>query len=257
MKFDVSYSGPAINDLSDPNVPNPDNRPRPNRTSLTGYPALRYRIDSSSAINASTGVRWFTPYQRITGGKAENPPGENSSEISNPSLGYDRTYAIGRSQMRSSVKGSYITSDYYETRGQVASLGLGQSIKYTPGTARLILGLALDLDYYFFNREYQEKWPDRKGGDGQISSYYLTYIPSVEYKLFDNFGIRGSVGWSYSNRRSEGSFWKWAEVEPTGRLGFGWAISREVFFSPYVSFYTKHPALNSTNLGFSTVFSIL
>jgi hypothetical protein len=256
LKFDLSYSGPAVNDLSDPNMPNPDGRPRPNRTSLTGYPALRYRMSPNDAINLSTGIRWFTPYQRVTGGEAENPPGENSYEISNPGISYDHTYLVGKTQMRSGVNASYITSDYYEVRGEVASVGYKQGVKYVPGSSRVTLGMSVDFDYYIFNREYQPRWPDKKGGDGQVSNYYLTYIPSFEYKILDNLNFKSSVGWSYSNRRADGSFWKWAEVEPTGRIGLGWAVTREVYFSPFLGFYTKHPSINTTNLAFSTVFSI-
>lgn len=258
LKFDLSYTGPAINDLSDPNQPNPDSRPRPNRTSLSGYPALRYRMTPNDAINLSTGIKWFTPYQRVTGGEAITPKGEKSYEVSNPGISYDHTYLAGKAQMRSGVNASYITSDYYEVRGEVASLGFKQGVKYVPGTTRLILGFSYDIDYYFFDRGYQETWPGQKKGvgDGKVSTYYQSFIPSVEYKLLDNLTFRTSIAWSYSNLRSEDSDWYWQEVEPTGRVGFGWAATREVYFSPYLSFYSKHPAIDSTGLAFSTVFSI-
>src|SRR5262245_10017142 len=62
MKFDLSYQGPPVNDLSDANMPNPDNRPRPNRTSLSGYTGMRYRMNSNTAMNMSTGMKWYAPY---------------------------------------------------------------------------------------------------------------------------------------------------------------------------------------------------
>lgn len=257
LKFDLSYSGPAVNDLSDPNMPNPDNRSRPNRTALTGYTGLRYRISPNAAANLSTGLRWYTPYQQITGEDTTKPKGENDYEISNPQVSYDRTYPVGQTQMRSSLKAVYVTSDYYQLRGETGGLGYTQAVKYQPFGTRLITGLALDLDYYFFNRGYQARWTNgQKGGDGKISNYYITYIPSLEYKVTDKFNLRTSVGFSYSNQRSAGNNRDWQELEPTGRLGFGYAFTREIYFSPYVGFYTKRPSLNTTNVAFSTVFSI-
>jgi len=256
LKMDMSYSGPAVNQLHESDMPNPDGRPRPNRTSLSGYAGLRYRLSPNSAVNASTGFRWYTPFQHIKGEETNKPATEKDYEVTNPGLSYDRTYPFLATQMRSSFKSSYVTSDYYLARGQVGSVGYGQGIKYQPGGGRTILGFIADVDYYFFNREYQPRWPGQRTGDGRISQYYWNFIPSLEYKLTDRFNLRTSVAWSYSNLRSEGSFWKWAEVEPTGRAGFGWAITREIYFNPYLGFYTKNPAIKTTNVAFSTVFSI-
>ncbi len=256
LKFDLSFAGPPVDNLSDPSMPNPDGRARPSRTVLSGYPALRYRFNSNSALNMSTGVRWYAPYQQITGAETEKPKGEKDYAIANPQISYDRTYPFYATQMRSSFKGSYITEDYYQLRGEWAGLGYTQGVKYTPGQGRVILGLALDFDYYLFNRDYQAKWPGQKSGDGKVSNYYLTYIPSLEYKLMDKLNFKTSVGWSYSNQRSTGNFREWQEVEPTGRAGLGWSVTREVYFYPYVSFYTKRPSISTSNVAFSTVFSI-
>ena len=256
LKFDLVYSGPPVDNLSDPSMPNPDGRARPNRTVLSGYPAIRYRFNPSSALNMSTGVRWYAPYQNVTGEDTAKPQGEKDYAMANPQISYDRTYPFYATQMRSSFKGSYITEDYYQLRGEWAGLGYTQGVKYTPGKGRVILGLSLDLDYYLFNRDYQEKWPGQRTGDGKVSNYYLSYIPSFEYKIMDKLNFKTSVGWSFSNQRSRGNFRDWQEVEPTGRAGLGWSITREIYFYPYLSFYTKHPAISTTNLAFSTVFSI-
>lgn len=249
LKFDLSYSGPPVDNLSDPEMPNPDDRPRPNRTSLGGFMGLRYRMNSNEAFNVSTGLRWFTPYHQMAGEHVKKSAGDKDYEIANPQLSYDRTYPLGPTQMRSSVKGSYTTSDYYLDRGQVGSVGLAQAVKYTVLDTRWILGAVADIDYYFFNRSFERQ-------DGRMSQYYISVIPSLEYKLRDNLNLRTSVAYSYANYRMADNSWIWQEQVPSGRFGLGWAITRDIYFSPFLSFFTKDPAIRTTSLSFSTVFSI-
>lgn len=249
LKFDLSYSGPPVDDLSNPEMPNPDNRPRPNRTSLGGFMGLRYRINTSSALNVSTGLRWFSPYHQMAGERVNKPNGAKDYEIANPQVSYDRTYPLGATQMRTSVKGSATTSDYYQERGQQASVGVVQAVKYKVLDTPWILGALFDADYYFFNRRFEER-------DGRMSQYYLSLIPSIEYKLLDNLNLRTSVAYSFANLRMADNSWVWDDQVPSGRFGLGWAITRDVYFSPYLSFFTESPAIRTTSLSFSTVFSI-
>ncbi len=250
LKFDLSYSGPPVDNLSDPQMPNPDNRPRPNRTSLGGLMGLRYRITSADAINLSTGARWFTPYHQVAGERVEKRPTDKNYEISNPQISYDRTYAAGPTQMRSSVKATFITSDFYREQAENSSVGLSQGVKWTVMQSRFIVGNVFDFDYYFFDREF------RRGDAGNISSYNFSLIPSLEYKLLDNLNLRASSAWSFSQLRRADNDWDWESLQPSARAGLGWAITRDIYFSPYVSFFTMQPAIRTTSASFSTVFSI-
>lgn len=249
LKFDLNYSGPPVDNLSDPQMPNPDNRPRPNRTSLGGFMGLRYRLDSNSALNASTGVRWFTPYHQLVGEHVDRRSQDKDYEIANPQTSYDRTYPVGATQMRSSFKGSFTTSDYYRELGQRGSVGVSQGIKWIIGKSRWIVGGVADVDYYFFARKY-------KKGDGNISNYNLSLIPSLEYKLTDSLNFRSSCSWSFSQMRRADNDWDWESLQPSARAGLGWAITRDVYFNPYLSFFTMRPAMRTTSASFSTVFSI-
>lgn len=250
LKFDLSYSGPPVDNLSDPQMPNPDNRPRPNRTSLGGFMGLRYRMTSNDALNLSTGARWFTPYHQLAGEHVNKRAADKDYEISNPQVSYDRTYPLGPTQMRTSLKGSVITSDYYRDQAETSSVGFAQGVKWTVLNSRWIVGNVLDFDYYFFSREW------RKGDAANLSTYGFSLIPSLEYKLADNLNLRASCAWTFSQLRRASNEWDWESLQPSARAGLGWAITRDIYFSPYLSFFTMHPSIRTTSASFSTVFSI-
>jgi hypothetical protein len=250
LKFDLSYAGPPIDNLSDPEMPNPDNRPRANRTSLAGYMGGRYRVNSNEAWNFSTGLKWFTPYQTMAGEHVDKGRGDKDYEIANPQVAYDRTYPMGATQGRTSFKGSYTTADYYVDRGQRANIGVTQALKYTVLQSRWILGGSLDFDYYYFEREYNPRT------DGRLSNYNINLIPSLEYKVRDSLNLRTSVAYTFTNMRMRGSWYKWDELMVNQRLGVGWALTRDVYFNPYITFFPGYPAIRTTSLSFSTVFSI-
>ncbi|MGE4133045.1 MAG: hypothetical protein AB7F86_15495 [Bdellovibrionales bacterium] len=250
MKFDLSYQGPPVGQLADPEMPNPDNRPRDNRTSLSGYTGLRYRMDSNSAVNASTGLKWYTPYQHMIGEKVQKRRNSKDFELANPGLGYDRTFVWLGTQFRSSLGGSVTTQEYYLDRGQRGSLGLGTSFKHNVFNSRWIVGLIYNFDLYGYNRAYEKT-------DSRVSRYYQSFIPTLEYKILDSLNFKYSVAYSYANLRRDPRTHVWDSVEPMARIGVGWAISRDVYFNPYLNFFSEHPAWASTSLSFSTVFSIL
>lgn len=256
LKFDLGFSGPPVNGIHEPLRPNPDNRPGDSRTNLSGHMGLRYRISSDKAINVSTGMKWFTPYQAIIGQEVERRPGAKNYDFNNPSLSFDKTYAAGPAQLRSSVRSQLQTEESFKRAGQVASLGVSQSVKYTPMQGPVILGATAVLDFFGYERAYQPAGPDGRGGDGNVSKYYLNFIPSVEYKLSSVVNFNTSIGYPYQNLRSDNSWWRWSHPLSTWRVGLGWAITRDVYINPYVNFFLESPAFNTASLNLNTVFSI-
>lgn len=248
LKFDLSFAGPPIDNLSDPEMPNPDNRPRNNRTSLGGFMGLRYRVDSNQAVNVSTGMKWLSPYQQAIG-DLNKRPGEKEYEIANPQVSYDRTYAVGATQLRSSVSASKVTADYYSQRGQTSSAGISQGVKWVIWQSRWTLGGTASYDAFFFDRGYVSK-------DGRLSRQYINLIPSIEYRILNNLNFRASVAYGFSNMRMTPSWWDYASLAGSARAGVGWGITRDVYFNPYVSFFSEKPAIHTSSLSFSTVFSI-
>ncbi|MBX3022711.1 MAG: hypothetical protein KF799_13645 [Bdellovibrionales bacterium] len=249
MKFDLSFSGPPVNDLADSEMPNPDGRSRNNKTSLSGYVGLRYRLNPNEAVNMSTGVRWFAPYQNVIGEKIELRRGERRLDTASPQISYDRTASSGALQFRTSVKASPTTDEFYKSRGQVGSLGLEQNLKWNLGQSRWVAGFLTDFSLFVFNRGFEES-------DQRVSNYFLSLIPGLEYKITDRFNLKTSMAHAFANERRTGTWTTWSPQKLTARAGFGWGITRDIYVNPYVNFFVEKPALNTTSLSMSTVFSI-
>lgn len=249
LKADLNYSGPPVNDLGDAEMPNPDNRARNNKTSLSGYAGLRVRLTPRDGINLSTGLRWFAPYQSLAGEKVDLRPGEKTFDTASPQLSYDHTTRAGRLQYRTAAKTSVTTDAFYKNRGQIGQLGAEEFLKYNLGDSRWVAGLLVDASVFLFDRPYRE-------GDGRVSNYFLSFIPSLEYKVSDRFNLKTSMAHSFANARLFGNWSTWERQQLTQRLGFGWAITRDVYVNPFLNYYVEHPALDTTALSMSTVFSI-
>ena len=209
----------------------------------------RYRLNSNQALTLSTGLRWYSPYHQVAGEHVNKPNGQKDQELANPQFGYDLTHPWGPTQMRTSIKASATTQDYFTDRGQIGSIGFGESVKYTIMDSRWILGGIADLDFYFFDREYRKS-------DGRLSNYNLNLIPTLEYKISDKLNVRTSAAYTWGNLRMKGSWWKWEDQMVSQRLGVGWAVSRAIYFNPYLNFFPERLAIRTTSLSFSTVFSL-
>lgn len=252
LQFRLGYSGPPVNNLSDPKKPNPDNRPGDTRTVLSGNASLRYRINSNTGINFGTGVAFYEPYQAVTGKEQDRPQNKNNYGVNDPRISLDRTYKAFDTQMRTSLSASATTNEDYLKRGQAAAFGLTQYFKFVPGSSRMILGMQVGLDYFAFSREYREG----KGGDGSVSKYYVMFIPSFEYKITDTLNFNTSLGHPYSNLRADNSWWRWNHPMSNWRVGMGWAITRDIYVNPYVNFYAESPAFNTASANIDTSFAI-
>ena len=256
LQTTLGYSGPPVNQLSDPNKPNPDNRPGDNRTLLSGTMGLRYRVTSDSAVNLTTGVGWFTPYQAVKNEPVDRPSNTKTYDVSNPGVSYDTSYAVGPTQGRSSFRATAETQTYYVQQGQWGGVGYSQYLKYTPLMGRVILGVQLALDYFMYDRDFKDPDARGKNGDGKVSRYYMNLIPSFEYKITDAVNFNTSLGYPYQNLRGDHSWWNWSHPLSTWRLGLGWAITHDIYINPYVNFYAESPAFDTASLNFNTTFSI-
>ncbi|WP_413575852.1 hypothetical protein ACLVWU_15860 [Bdellovibrio sp. HCB290] len=242
LKASLSYSGPPVGDLSNPNQPNPDGSICACETALGGSLSARYRFDSKSALSVGTGVNALTPFQ-----------GVKRYDVRNPYLGVDRSSRIGDYQMRNGVKGTYVTNQTFRDIGEYAAFGYDTSVIYNFGTSGFAAGVDASFDYYFFDRG-----PDVKSkNEMKTGRYSLGFFPQVKYNFSDKLSMYSSVAIGFNNPRgTEDAAVLWNRTL-SSRLGLGYAIRRDIFFAPFLNFYPTTLTADSTTVNFATTFSIL
>jgi hypothetical protein len=239
LKFNLSYYGPTLNDFSAADQPNVDKAVGPYSTSLGGSMSGRYRISSTRTISMGTGMKANHPFH-----------GMDRFDMNNPYLSYDMSTRIGGVQMRNSPGVSIITIPNYTQVGEYGAINWDNSLVYDLGRSRFAVALDTGLGYFLYNRGYEKK-------DGKAARYNLSVAPSLKYNFTDKFSMNTSFGFSFWNPRqvaSQATMWN---RTVTQRIGFGYALTRDVYFAPYFNFYPSRIASDTTTLNFSTIFSIL
>lgn len=240
MKFSLSYMGPPVGEPLAKEQPNPDNNPGNYDTSLGGSISMRYRFNPKSALSAGTGVSALTPFH-----------GVKRFDVKTPYVSYDRSGRIGDVQVRNSYGVSVTTVPNYRDIGQVGGLSYDNSLVYNIGASGFAVGLDTAANYFVFNREYVKKT------DGKASRYHLGFYPNAKYNFTDKFSVNTSIAIMYANLRSVESRWDVINKTRSGRLGLGYAFSKDVYFSPYLNYYVENFDWETTTINFSTTFSVL
>lgn len=239
LKVSLTYAGPPIGDITSEKQPNPDGSIGNNDTALIGSIGGRYRLDTKSAISVGTGISSLTPFH-----------GSKRTDIKTPYLSYDRNARLGSVQMRNSYGVSVTTVKEYLDVGQYATLSYDNSLVYNLGASGFAVGLDSSVSGFLYNRGYENK--DRTAG-----RYFVGFYPQVKYNINDKANIYTSLALGFTNPRSLSDELAMLNRTLSGRLGAGYAFTREIYFSTFLNFYPKELRTESTTVSFSTVFSVL
>jgi hypothetical protein len=245
IRGSVSYFGPTLGDLSSPEQPNPDGSVGNYSQAMKGSLSLRYRLSPDSSVSAGTGISLIKPFH-----------GWTRTDSSNPFVSYDFSSRFGRLQMRNSPGITISTVPNYTNIGQVGGVSWDNSLVYGIGNSQLALSLDTSLNYWIFTRAYRSG-PTKAGGDGLASQYAISLYPGFKYNLSDKFNFNTSAGFSIYNPRGSEDPWTLWNRTVTLRLGFGYAITRDVYFAPYLQGFITRLNGDMTTLNLSGVFSIL
>jgi hypothetical protein len=239
MQAYLGYSGPAINNLTSTDQPNPLNKRVPSQTDVSGSVGVRYRMSSDDSIYASTGIEGYF-----------QPNGQKNPDLENPAIEYDHSYKVGAVQMVTGVEAVKSTMSYYVGEGETAGAELKQFMKWNVPNSRFILGTELEAEEWFYDRDYRHS--DGKG----ITDTIFNLIPSVEYRILHNlnFNTSYSTGWTHyrgteaTNTYSgyPGSWW----------VGIGYGITRDIYIKPYISFYPQAMTWSNTAVALTTYISV-
>lgn len=239
LKFNFSYFGPPVGDLSNKNQPNPDGTIGVYEVSLGGSISGRYRIDSHTTLSAGGGLNALTPFH-----------GVKRVDFKNPFLSYDKNHRVGNFQFRYSPGVSVTTVPVFRDVGQYGSLSLDASMIYNVGTTPISLGFDGSLNSFLYERDYQTS-------DGRAGRYHLGVYPVVKYNFSDRLNLYTSVSMNWWNPRSMDDKWAMINKMFSARTGFGYSITRDIYFAPYLNYYPQDLKAENTTVSFATIFSIL
>jgi hypothetical protein len=239
VKATVGYAGPQIDNMSNPNTPNPDGTSGRHKTNLSGAIGVRLRIDRDRAINFGTGVAAVTPFQNL-----------QRFDVNDPFVSYDITEKVHSLQVHLSPSIAIKTVPEDKAVGQDAMLAFLVGTVYDIGVSRWSLSMDTRIDYALYDRPYVKT--DKRAVQGNVGLF-----PGVKYKVNDSLNVAASVGIGYLNPRSLGDQTALQPKTVNGRLGVGWAPKRDIYIYPYITMYPSALSFNTTSLNFSTIFSIL
>lgn len=239
LKFNFSYYGPPVGDLSNKNQPNPDGTIGVYEVSLGGSISGRYRIDSKTTISAGGGLSALTPFH-----------GVKRVDFKNPFISYDKNYRIGNFQFRHSPGLSVTTVPIYRDVGQFSSLSYDGSLLYNIGTSAVSVGIDTGLNAFLYERGYEKS-------DGRVGRYNVSVYPVIKYNFSDRLNLYTSGSMNWWNPRAEDDKWTMHNKMFSARTGLGYSITRDIYFAPFLNYYPQNFKTDSTTLSFSTIFSIL
>ena len=239
LKFNLSYYGPTLGDLSAKDQPNPDGTIGTYETSLGGAMGARYRLDPKTSVSMGTGIKAIHPLH-----------GMERFDVQTPYVSYDKAKRIFDFQTRSSVGASLTTIPNYKNVGQVGAFTYDFSSVYDLGISRVALGLDASFSIFLYNREY--RLTDKSASRGAVQLF-----PTLKYNFSDRLSANTSTALSWLAPRSVSNETVLWNKTISQRLGLGYAFSRDVFIFPYLTLFPTKLAFDTTTMNVSTVFSIL
>lgn len=242
VKFNLSYAGPGITDLENKDQPNPDHVVNTFQTKLIGSIGARYRLDGVSAFNVGTGITAIHPLH-----------GWERTDVNSPFLSYDRSARLYDVQLRQIFSSSFVTTPEYVNAGEVATGSYELDLVRDLGASHFAVGFDSKVDYFFYSRSYERSYKSDRGA----AQNYLSFYPNVKYRVSDKFNINSSlVAMLYNARELDNRLALWNRTI-TQRLGIGYSFARDIYLNPYITFFPRQIASDTTTFNLGAVFSVL
>jgi hypothetical protein len=247
FSMDLSYSGGTVNSpvaYRRPNIAGAE--ATPTLTSLGGEINYRYRISPEYSMTAGVGLEMIAPGFELENSDAD--AGSQKYDVSNPGVGFSRSFKKGRFQNISSLSATYYTNKELKAMHYRSSFGVGHTALTEIGTSGWQLGLSVSLATY----DYSEVLGT---GAAQVANVLGIY-PFVEYAINDTYNFRTVFrGSSFSSRKSDPD--KYRQGEPTQSMGLGIAATRDIFLYPNIQWTWHHPTADKTNVALAATMNFL
>jgi len=207
-------------------------------TNLSGNIALKYRATDHDNISLGFGVQYTPAFvkNRQTGEKASA-----STTASSPYLDYSRVFRAADIQnVVSATISKYTLKEDIEDAKLNYSVGLSHSFMVGVGDSKFEVGMASGLG--------QDIYSEYMAGSYE---YNLSFSPILEYAFTDKASFRTVYrAVNMSTKVDDNARWKTADTSQS--MGFGYAITRDVYVYPNMQWKWNRVASDATTVGFST-----
>ncbi len=255
IKADISYNGGNLETPFGPIRPNYAGiSSQDNSTSIAGTIAVAYRLTAHDSVRAGTGVLVLTPFHN-SWEEVTNSNGNRKADISNPYLEYSRSMKLGRWQNIFDTSYTQITQSAYTQAHYVGTFDLNHTALYKITDTEWEVGGNIDFNYTFFNDEKQPADALTNPESGR-SDYTIGLYPFAEYAFNERYSFRTVFRfltfdhYRYDNSRT------YNRALYTQSVGFGIAVTRDVYLYPNIQFAPEHLSLGRTNAGLNTTLNI-
>ncbi|QLY27211.1 hypothetical protein [Bdellovibrio sp. KM01] len=229
-------------------------------TNLVGSVGINYRLDKNSALNFSTGLSLYTPFQN-NWEETSNQNGNRQFSIATPSLGYSRSFRAMGIQQAFSSSASYATDAYdVDTLKLLGSLSVGHTLLFEIPNSNWQPGVAFDVTYNGYTEgadnvdTIQNRGTDVHGGGR--TDWVLGFYPFVEYAFNDMFSFRTVFRpFIFSHFRSDDGS-EWLRSLYTQSVGIGIAVTRDIYLYPNMQFAPEYFTADKTNVGMSATINV-
>jgi hypothetical protein len=224
----LGYAGGSLNKPFDSHRPNITNG-----TGSTAVPVLggsisgKYSLDTQNSVSVGIGARMIAP---LEGSSKPKDYAGNKYDADNPSINLQHLYRWSGIQSSLNLTETFFTANNLTRQGYVTSWGLGQNNMYDIGQTGLSVGANTYVGLAVYNKH------DAINRQGQ-SDYSWGFSPAVEYRLTDRLSLHTDSNlFIYEHLRSQTRAWTFRRQDVSQNFSFGYAVQRDIYISPGVSF---------------------
>lgn len=200
-------------------------------TALNGSISGKYNMTTQSSIFAGVGLRLITPLQ---GPSVPSDYHGDKLDVSNPNISYQYLYRWSGIQSSLNLNETFFTASDLIHKGYVSSWGFSQNNVYDFGGSRFSLGIYTYVGLAAYSKNDTDLL-------AQQSDYSWGFLPAAEYRLTDRLNLRVDTNlFIFEHLRSETRATTLRRQDVTQSLGLGYAVRRDIYLSPGISFAATH-----------------
>ncbi len=201
-------------------------------TLLFGSLGASYRLNESDNLSLSGSLGIRQPFQSHT-----NRDFAKEFNLLNPTLTWSKA-TFSTVQMFTSVSATRLTSESSQTSGSLGSLDVSQTLLHSLIVIPIDIGLTISAGTTFFKDLASQFCV---AGYGQPICFprrdaYMSLLPYFEYRISDRLSINTSLNAFYFYHTKNDALVFNREGIAVQTFGLGYALTRDIYISPYVQF---------------------